>query len=251
MKNRHLTMKHIHAAVAVAVFAFSLAVCNAAFAQQRTSQRPESATATAAPAATAAAQTAPTEKPVATKHEKAVPSSNNPDDVVPSDVKTREDFLRDTPDIPKRGGVSIWRFLGSLILVGFLIVALVFVLKQIYARGMRLDLKGRHIKVMDVVQLGPGRAVFLVRVGDKALLLGSADKGGLNYLADVTDTIDLEAAEEAAAAGTAQPFNFRRSLNEALGMKGKRDSETVSPAQFNSRLKDRLSKLEEDDKEKS
>ena len=45
--------------------------------------------------------------------------------------------------------------------------------------------KGRHIAVMETVQLAPNRAVHLVQVGSQRFLLGSSSES-VRMLADVT-----------------------------------------------------------------
>lgn len=71
-------------------------------------------------------------------------------------------------------------------LVGFIIKSIVFLVlvggmaffsARLVGRRFLAGLQGKYIQVLDQVALGPGRSVYLLRVGDRFLLVGSADKG--------------------------------------------------------------------------
>lgn len=167
-------------------------------------------------------------------------------DVVPSDVQTKDDFGQGMPSPQiESPTISIMRVIFSLLLVIGLIIATVYVLKYFYSRSMRLDLKTRHIRVLDTVQLGMNRAVYMVKVGQMVLLLGTGDKG-LVYLAEVTDAVDLEAMLDEQDGGG----DFTSQIARAAGPWDKLRQSGDKLTQFNSRLKDKLNKLDSDQEPK-
>jgi flagellar biosynthetic protein FliO len=168
------------------------------------------------------------------------------DDVVPNDVETLEKTAKKY-ELPERTSFSvsaIWRTIASLAIVIMLIVGLVYLLRQFWARGMRFDMKGRHIRVIDVVSLGVNRSIFLVSVGKKFVLLGSSDKG-LNYLMEVTD---MEGVAEIPAGLSAEGgVSFHGELENAATkdmLKSVPAQDTAVP--FVDRLKNKLKRLDED-----
>lgn len=204
-------------------------------------------------AARAAEQGAPTvdTAPVATP---TLEQPNKPADggkLIPDNIKTMEDYRK--PFVPDRSGgpyrVSVFRVLGSLAIVVAMILALAYGLKMFWSRGMRMDLKGRHIRVLDVMTLGMNRSLFLVSVGKKIVLLGSADKG-LAFLMELNGSEDLEEipGTPAREGGVA----FQSELESALTQ-----TETKGPVipvipgravSFKDKLKSKLKRLDEDRK---
>lgn len=77
------------------------------------------------------------------------------------------------------------------------------------SRGMRYDMKGRHIKVKDVVNLGLNRSLYLVEVGGRSILVGSSDKG-LQRIADITG-VDLDEGYDEEGG-----VDFAKSLDDAI-----------------------------------
>jgi flagellar biogenesis protein FliO len=163
-------------------------------------------------------------------------------DVVPPDIQTKDDFDQDMPaprmDSPT---ISVMRVILSLLLVIALIIGTVYVLKYFYSRSMRLDLKATHIRVLDTVQLGMNRAVFMVKVGEMVILLGTGDKG-LVYLTEVTDAVNMEdLIDEPEGRG-----DFSSQIKSAVGPRNKNPQSGDKLTQFNSRLRDKLKKLDND-----
>ena len=234
------------------LLALILAVSITATAQQNNvpSQTPAAAPAVATPQQNIqpAPATAQTQK-------SAVPTTPKDLDKVLDGFDTKEKYDRARPAVPTVDtGVNvlyIFRVIFSLVVIIALIIMTIFILRQVYAKSMRLDLRGHHIHVIDVVQMGVNRAVFLVRVGDKILLLGTAEKG-LTYLADVTDAVDIEepGEEELPPPGLqAIGANFRRQFNEALGIR-KKSIPPKDQEKFSSGLRERLVKLDDTGEEK-
>ena len=188
-----------------------------------------------------AAQAAASDKLGAEKtgNENAPVDMSADDSVVPSDMKTREDYRPafDEDDEPGTRGVSVWRVMGSLAIVIMLILAFAYVMKMLWAKGMRLELKGRHIKVMDTVQLGLNRQLYLVSVGKRRVLLGSGEKG-LTYLMEVGEEEVLEYGGESPTADGGVGFQgeLERRAGEIIG----------GAAPIMNRLKSKLKKLEEE-----
>lgn len=165
-------------------------------------------------------------------------------DVVPSDARTQESYYRDT-DLPRREtapGVSVWRMIFSLIFVVGLIILIGYVMRWMWAKGIRLDVRGHHMKVLDTLQLGYNRSVFLVQVGRRIVLLGSADKG-VQYLTEITDVAEVESflSDVEDSEAPAQEGPFSRHLINAMSRQLR--SQPAKPVSFADRLKDRLSKM--------
>lgn len=163
-------------------------------------------------------------------------------DVVPPDIQTKDDFAQDTPS-PRMDSptISVMRVIVSLLLVIALIIGTVYVLKYFYSRSMRLDLKATHIRVLDTVQLGMNRAVFMVKVGEMVILLGTGDKG-LVYLTEVTDAVNMEDLLDGQEGGS----DFTSQIKRAVGPRSKNPQSGDKLTQFNLRLRDKLKKLDDD-----
>lgn len=166
-------------------------------------------------------------------------------EIVPGDVQTMEDyempFARPGEEGPET--VSIWRVLISLIITVLLIVGVIYVLKLFYARGMRYDLKGKHIKVMDVVSLGANKNLHLVAVGRKLILLGSSEKG-MTYLTEITDPKDFE--EFTGGWRDEGSVGFPGELETAVEGIDSSSVEAAEPVPFVDKLKEKLKRLEDD-----
>jgi len=136
---------------------------------------------------------------------------------------------------------------GSLGIVALLIVGVVYLMRLMLSRGMRYDLKGRHIKVLDVVNLGMSRGLYLISVGKRVVLLGSSDKG-LNYLADVTGEEELGGAPGGYGGGGGVEFHetLRNAAAEAGAPAGPEEFRT--PEAFMEKLKEKLNELDEENR---
>jgi len=168
--------------------------------------------------------------------------------VVPDDVVTQEDFARDVFGEREEGAysVSIWRVLGSLAIVILLIVGVVYLMRLLLARGMRYDLKGRHIRVLDVVQLGMNRSLYLVAVGKKLVLLGSSDKG-LNYIMEITGGGSGDIREILGAYAEEGGVEFQQDLESAVETASRESGlPATGTSDFVEKVKDKLRRLEDD-----
>jgi flagellar biogenesis protein FliO len=167
------------------------------------------------------------------------------EDVVPNDAPTLEKTAKKY-DLPEGAAFSIsavWRTIASLAIVIILIVGLVYLMRHVWARGMRFDMKGRHIRVLDIVSLGVNRSIFLVAVGKKIVLLGSSDKG-LNYLMEVTD---LEGVGELPAGLPGEGgVSFQGELENAAVQETMGNPPADRTVSFVDRLKNKLRRLDED-----
>ncbi len=167
--------------------------------------------------------------------------------IVPDDIKTMEDY--EMPFSMNREGeketMSIWRVLLSLIIVVVLIIGVIYVMKLFYARGMRYDLKGKHIKVLDVVTLGTNKSLHLVAVGSKIILLGSSEKG-MVYLTELTSEKDSgDILGEWRDKGS---VGFQGELETAVEGIDAGSVEPAQPVPFVEKLKEKLKRLEDDKK---
>lgn len=86
-----------------------------------------------------------------------------------------------------------YKMLLSVLLVVALGVAAIYVSKKLLPRITNLP--GKEIRIVETVHLGPRKAVHLLEVGDRRLLIGSTNEN-ITKLADVTSALtDLTAQE--------------------------------------------------------
>ncbi len=107
--------------------------------------------------------------------------------VIPEDVPTRESFVpiqEDGPTIGPTAGEYVKVFVGLLIVI-VVIWGLSLLLKRfVNIRGMAGS--AESLKVIHTMNLSPARILYLVRLGDRLLLIGGAE-GGLRTLAEISD----------------------------------------------------------------
>jgi flagellar biosynthetic protein FliO len=97
--------------------------------------------------------------------------------VDPGDVGTLTTGGPETTTVPSTGAADLGRVLIGLILV-------VLVIGVLYA-GMKRAQRGKQpggrasgtVRVVETTQLGPGRNLHLVHIGDRVLLVGATDHG--------------------------------------------------------------------------
>lgn len=160
------------------------------------------------------------------------------EDVIPENIKTLEDYQGNYGGNAGRvvPGYSGWRVVGSLAIIVLLIIGSVYLLRMTMAKGLRYDLKGKHIRILDVVQLGLNRSLYLVSVGGRAMLIGSSDKG-LSFISDVTGAEGMEAEAGYNAEGG---VSFADHLGDAAA------GQTGGADRITELLEERLRRLEED-----
>jgi flagellar biosynthetic protein FliO len=79
-----------------------------------------------------------------------------------------------------------FKMMISVLLVVVLGVSAIYISKKFLPRITNLS--GREIHIVETVHLGPRRAVHILKVGDKQLLIGSTNES-ITKLADVTDAL--------------------------------------------------------------
>jgi flagellar biogenesis protein FliO len=217
--------------------AAAITICSAARAENKSapdSARPEVVETKAAPAAPKIKETTQA-------------WSSRKGDVFPT-IKTREDYFKAEPP-PAHVGMSagyVLRTIASLIIVVILIFVVLYFLRQFWARGMRFDLKGHHIRVLDVINLGMNRTLFLVSVGKKVVLLGSTEKG-LGYLMEAGEPVEFE--ESPGSLAREGGVEFQSALETAMTNPGAHaQRQPAGPVSFMDKLKGKLKKLDEDKK---
>jgi flagellar biosynthetic protein FliO len=115
-----------------------------------------------------------------------------------------------TPDAP---GDLLWDVVAKTALVLALLYGVLWLVKRYYGRQASAP-KGAGIVLMQTAQLGPGRALHLVGVGSKTLLLGATSQQ-VSLLAEL-DPEDLEVEPDRSDSG----YSFDRYLNQAGGVAG-------------------------------
>lgn len=97
------------------------------------------------------------------------------------------------PSSSAGGRELFYKMVLSVLLVVALGVAAIYVSKKLLPKITNLP--GREIRIVETVHLGPRKAVHLLEVGDRRLLIGSTNEN-ITKLADVTSALtDLTARE--------------------------------------------------------
>jgi flagellar biogenesis protein FliO len=107
--------------------------------------------------------------------------------VIPEDIPTRETFEPETEDGPAVGPTvgDYVRVFAGLIIVIVVIWGLSLLLKKfVTVRG--LVSSSESLKILSTLSLSPSRVLYLVRLGERILLIGGGE-GGLRTLADITN----------------------------------------------------------------
>lgn len=101
-------------------------------------------------------------------------------------------------------GMGPWGYLGLVFNLGLVLVAIwaAVVAMRWYVRRMNGEVGGaRQLQVLESRALGPNRSLHLVRLADRAVLLGvTADR--INALLTVDDPAEVQRMVTAAAAGS-------------------------------------------------
>jgi flagellar biosynthetic protein FliO len=104
-------------------------------------------------------------------------------------VKTQSLFAND-PNFQKESSYDLGHqelFYRTMIAVVFVIVlgaAAIYVSRKLLPRIAKLP--GKEIRIVETVHLGPRKAVHLLEIGDRRLLIGSTNES-VTKLADLTD----------------------------------------------------------------
>lgn len=106
-----------------------------------------------------------------------------------TDVKTGPLFAND-PDLQKESPYSLGHqelFYRTMVAVVFVIVlgaAAIYVSRRLLPKIVRLP--GKEIRVIETVHLGPRKAVHLLQIGQRRLLIGSTSES-VTKLADLSE----------------------------------------------------------------
>ena len=120
------------------------------------------------------------------------------------------------------GGYDVWDWIGLglrlgvvLLVIWGAVVAMRWYLRR--AGGVGAGGGGRQLQVLETRALGPNRALHLVRLGSRAVLLG-VTRERINQLLEIEDPGEVERLTMAAAGGEDRP----RSLSALVGGLGDR-----------------------------
>lgn len=113
-----------------------------------------------------------------------------------------------------------WGYLGLVFNLGLVLVAIwaAVMAMRWYVRRMNGEVGGaRQLQVLESRALGPNRSLHLVRLADRAVLLGvTADR--INALLTVDDPVEVERMVAAASAGSTS--GLRQIASEVTGRSG-------------------------------
>lgn len=115
-------------------------------------------------------------------------------------------------------GVGDWLVLGLRLGAVLLVVWLSVLAMRWYVRrtnGGGAGSDGRLLHVMETRALAPNRSLHLVRLGDRAVLLGSTPER-ITRLLDIDDAEEVERLTETLAGAGASPRSFR-AIMDGLG----------------------------------
>jgi len=116
------------------------------------------------------------------------------------------------------GGLGPWGYLGLVFNLGLVLVAIwaAVMAMRWYVRRMNGEIGGaRQLQVLESRALGPNRSLHLVRLADRAVLLGvTSDR--INALLTVDDPAEVERMVATAAAGS--EGSIRRVAGDMSGL---------------------------------
>lgn len=90
-------------------------------------------------------------------------------------------------------GMVVKAFITMLMIVGLMFGLLVFVRKYVFAKPRIAD---ENMKVLSTISLQPKKAIYLVKIFDKVMLVGVSDNS-MAALGEITDGNVLEKLESA------------------------------------------------------
>jgi flagellar biosynthetic protein FliO len=128
---------------------------------------------------------------------------------------TRTESPDEVPN-PGMGGMAI-KVIGSVVLLIGVLYAGMYAMKVLSGRGGRGGLDSGAISVLHKTHIAPKKAIYVLKVGDKAMVLGVTDSQ-INHLSDLTE----EELTSIKATGKAGTRSFKQHfLGLALGVKEK------------------------------
>jgi len=103
-------------------------------------------------------------------------------------------LLQTAQEVPGGYGVAL---LQTLFALGAVCVLAWVVLRWGARRGIGMGALGGRVRVLERIALDPRRALYIVKVGDRVLLLGAGDGGSPALITEIDpDTLPPEAARK-------------------------------------------------------
>ncbi|HDS30650.1 MAG TPA: hypothetical protein ENN67_06365 [Firmicutes bacterium] len=112
--------------------------------------------------------------------------------MLPEDVPTRESFSPDTMDEQRALGPTAVDYMKMFVAL-IVVIAIVWGLSQLMKRFVTVrGIAGaaHSLKILYTLSLSPTRILYLVRLGDRLLLIG-AGEGGLRTLAEISEPSEV------------------------------------------------------------
>ncbi|HEX9744011.1 MAG TPA: flagellar biosynthetic protein FliO [bacterium] len=110
---------------------------------------------------------------------------------LPSDIPTRETFQPENSERAQLGpsAVDYFKTFASLAVVIGIIYGLSVLMKRfVVARG--LSSTSENLKILYSLSVTPTRTLYVVRFGERILLIGSGE-GGMRTLSEITDPVEV------------------------------------------------------------
>lgn len=117
--------------------------------------------------------------------EKSTPTKNLdfPDKKEASKIPSLEDNLIPYKEI-ETPSISIWKVVGSTIIVIFLILGFGYLYKFLISKSRNLYYVSKKMQIVDRLPLSPTRHILLISVGKKYLVLSATEKG-INFITEL------------------------------------------------------------------
>ena len=117
-----------------------------------------------------------------------------------------------------------WSLLLRAAVALLVLIPLIYGVTRLYGKRVAMGGRGRALRVVDALALGPNRAVYLVEVGDRILVLGATAQH-ISLLAEVTDPVSIATLKRSGIEGD---NTFWKVFSERLAKRrGEREGEDV------------------------
>lgn len=132
-------------------------------------------------------------------------------------VDSQRLFLEDYQDPQdKKAQPSIWSIILDLFVKLAIVLTVAYfalvLLRKYMSKQMPVPGRGRILQVIESTSLGPGKALHLVKMGDKYFVVGCTSNQ-ITTLSDITDPELLQALTEKSST---PPINFASTLNKVI-----------------------------------
>jgi len=182
--------------------------------------------------------------------EEAVETTDNPseNEILPPDLVTRESF-QETPDEQPRATLGWKDYVNMFVSLGIVLLVIwgISVLFKRFVSVRGLATTTESLKILYTMSLSPTRTLYLVRLGDRILLIGAGD-GGMRTLSEISNPDEVAAIiREIEYKGNFDLNPFRDRLQSIIGEDEKSDLNKDDFKERQRKLKGSMEKLKNHD----